>query len=61
MALSLDTVGPDPKVAPLGRPEHAMPPEKHLEMPTQSLRRWSASQERKPLAEHSRMGTRLAR
>jgi membrane glycosyltransferase len=38
-----------------------MPPEKHLEMPTQHLRRWSASQERKPVAPHPRLGTWLAR
>ncbi|HZB62408.1 MAG TPA: glucan biosynthesis glucosyltransferase H, partial [Microvirga sp.] len=61
MALSLDTVGPDSNVASLGRPDAVMPPEKHLDMPTQSLRRWSASQERKPLAEHPRMKTWLAR
>jgi membrane glycosyltransferase len=38
-----------------------MPPEKHLEMPTQSLRRWSASQERKPVRDVSRLWTWLAR
>ncbi len=61
MAVSLDTIGPDSNVASLGRPDAVMPPEKHLDMPTQSLRRWSASQERKPLADHPRMKTRLAR
>src|ERR687893_2921759 len=61
MALSLDTVGPDSNVASLGRPDAVMPPDKHLDMPTQSLRRWSASQERKPLADHPRMKTWLAR
>ncbi len=51
MALSLDTVSsPDTNVAALQRPEPAMPPEKHLEMPTQSLRRWSKEQERRPAA-----------
>jgi membrane glycosyltransferase len=38
-----------------------MPPEKHLDMPTQHLRRWSRDQERKPVREHSELGTRLAR
>jgi len=38
-----------------------MPPEKHLEMPTQSLRRWSASQERRRLVQHPKLGTWLAR
>jgi membrane glycosyltransferase len=63
MALSLDTVGPDSKqnVAPLGRPDSVMPPEKHLNMPTQSLRRWSASDERKPVRDHSKLGMYLAR
>ena len=41
MALSLDTVSsPDTSMAALQR-RAAMPPEKHLDMPTQSLRRWS--------------------
>jgi membrane glycosyltransferase len=63
MALSLDTVSPDsnPNVAALGRPASAMPPEKRLDMPTQSLRRWSESEERKPLLQHPKLGTRLAR
>jgi len=63
MALSLDTVGPDsnPNVAALGRPAPAMPPEKHLDMPTQSLRRWSESEERRPLRQHPMLGTWLAR
>lgn len=38
-----------------------MPPENRLEMPTQSLRRWSASQERKPIVDRSRWSTILAR
>jgi len=38
-----------------------MPPEKHLEMPTQHLWRWSASQERKPVLNHPRTATLLAR
>jgi membrane glycosyltransferase len=38
-----------------------MPPESRLEMPTQSLRRWSASQERKAILQHPRLGTWLAR
>jgi membrane glycosyltransferase len=63
MALSLDTVSPDsnPNVAALGRPASAMPPEKRLDMPTQSLRRWAESEERKPLLQHPKLGTRLAR
>src|SRR3712207_741796 len=63
MALSLDTVSQDsnPNVAALERPAAAMPPEKHLDMPTQSLRRWSGSEERKPLMQHPRLGTWLAR
>src|SRR4028118_1000980 len=61
MAVSLYTIGPDSNVASLGRPDAVMPPEKHLDMPTQSLRHWSASQERKPLADHPRTKTRLAR
>jgi membrane glycosyltransferase len=47
MALSLDTiVSTDSSVATLQRPEPALPPEKHLEMPTQSLRRWDDAGER---------------
>ncbi|MGO4570860.1 glucans biosynthesis glucosyltransferase MdoH [Microvirga sp. 2TAF3] len=61
MALSLDTVGPDSKIAAIGRSEPSMPPENRLEMPTQSLRRWSASQERKPIVDRSRWSTILAR
>ncbi|HEX2552860.1 MAG TPA: glucans biosynthesis glucosyltransferase MdoH [Microvirga sp.] len=53
MALSLDTLGAtDPAVAALQRPEPAMPPESHLDMPTQSLRRWSRSEERPLAAPH---------
>src|SRR5687767_14806565 len=52
MALSLDTIGPtEDAVAALSRPEPAMPPEKHLDMPTQSLRRWSRPEERRPAEE----------
>src|SRR5919107_574506 len=63
MALSLDTVSPDsnPNLAALERPASAMPPEKRLDMPTQSLRHWSESEERKPLQQHPKLGTRLAR
>ncbi|AWM87198.1 glucans biosynthesis glucosyltransferase MdoH [Microvirga sp. 17 mud 1-3] len=61
MALSLDTIGPDSKNATTGRSEPGMPPENRLEMPTQSLRRWSASQERKPIVERSAWRTALAR
>src|SRR5688500_18399849 len=53
MALSLDSLGAtDPTVATLQRPEPAMPPESRLEMPTQSLRRWSRSEERRLVAPH---------
>lgn len=53
MALSLDTLGStDSSVAALQRPEPALPPEKHLDMPTQSLRRWSAAGERPLQAKH---------
>ncbi|MBZ6075083.1 glucans biosynthesis glucosyltransferase MdoH [Microvirga puerhi] len=61
MALSLDTIGPDTKNTAKGRLEPAMPPENRLEMPTQSLGRWSASQERKPVVDRSRWRTYLAR
>jgi len=61
MALSLDTVGPDSKNATTGRSEPGVPPENRLDMPTQSLRRWSASQERKPIVERSSSRTALAR
>src|SRR4051812_16746990 len=51
MALSLDSVGStDSPVATLQRPEPALPPERHLEMPTQSLRRWSTDEERRAVA-----------
>jgi membrane glycosyltransferase len=53
MALSLDTIETtDPAVAALQRPESAMPPESRLDMPTQSLRRWSRSAERRLVAPH---------
>ncbi|WP_226742422.1 glucans biosynthesis glucosyltransferase MdoH [Microvirga lenta] len=61
MALSLDTIGPDSNAAGREGPAPVMPPEKHLEMPTQHLRRWSAAQERRPLHRHPMMGTWLAR
>ncbi|WP_414470878.1 glucans biosynthesis glucosyltransferase MdoH [Microvirga sp. M2] len=63
MAVSLDTLSSDPNksIAALGRPESVMPPEKHLDMPTQHLRRWSADQERKPVRRNSKLGTWLAR
>lgn len=61
MAVSLDTVSPDSNVATLGHFDAAMPPEKHLDMPTQSLRRWSASQERKPVRRNPKLGVWLAR
>src|SRR6478735_6640129 len=60
MALSLDTLSLDTDPAHL-RPDSAMPPENRLEMPTQSLRRWSRSQERKPVIDRSKLRTRLAR
>ncbi|WP_112663479.1 glucans biosynthesis glucosyltransferase MdoH [Microvirga flavescens] len=47
MALSLDTVSPDADSSASARLGAAMPPESRLDMPTQSLRRWSDSQERK--------------
>src|SRR6478736_4793857 len=60
MALSLDTLSPQLDPA-LKRLDPAMPPESRMEMPTQSLRRWSASQERKPVVHRSKLQTRLAR
>jgi membrane glycosyltransferase len=54
MALSLDTLSaPDPAVATLARPAASLPPEKHLDMPTQSLRAWSPREERRPLHRHA--------
>jgi membrane glycosyltransferase len=38
-----------------------MPPESHLDMPTQHLRRWSAKDERKPVAPHLNRTPWLAR
>src|SRR5918993_796527 len=61
MALSLDTIGPDSTTGDRRPPEPIMPPEKHLDMPTQHLRRWSPSQERRPVVERSKAATRLAR
>src|SRR5919107_402596 len=51
MALPLDTLSPtEPNVTALPRSEPAMPPERHLDMPTQSLRRWNPAEERRPVA-----------
>src|SRR6476659_883050 len=62
MALSLDSVSStDSPVATLQRPEPALPPEKHLEMPTQSLRRWSDSEGRPLVAGHLYRSPWLAR
>ena len=62
MALPLDTVGTlGPIVTALPRLEAAMPSEKHLGMPTQSLRSWSADGERKPVAPHLHRTPWLAR
>ncbi|HZH52156.1 MAG TPA: glucans biosynthesis glucosyltransferase MdoH [Microvirga sp.] len=61
MALSLDTISPDSNPADRRRPDPVMPPEKHLDMPTQHLRRWSASNERRPVNRHPRLRTWLAR
>jgi membrane glycosyltransferase len=61
MALSLDTLGPESNAAGRQRREPILPPEKRLEMPTQHLRRWSASQERESVQRHPRLGTWLAR
>jgi membrane glycosyltransferase len=63
MAVSLDTLSSDSNtnIAALGRPESVMPPEKHLDMPTQHLRRWSASQERKRIRHNPKLGTWVAR
>ncbi|MCG7394102.1 glucans biosynthesis glucosyltransferase MdoH [Microvirga sp. ACRRW] len=38
-----------------------MPPEKHLDMPTQHLRRWSDDQERKRVRQNPKLGMWLAR
>ncbi len=63
MAVSLDTLSSDPnkKIAAIERTESVMPPEKHLDMPTQHLRRWSADQERKRVRQTPKLGTWLAR
>src|SRR6476619_2093961 len=48
MALPLDTVSiAEPVVTALPRTEPAMPPERHLNMPTQSLRAWPEGSERR--------------
>src|SRR5215211_3895838 len=53
MVVSLDTViAPEANVAALPRPAPAMPPEKRLDMPTQSLRHWSPVQTRGPVSSH---------
>jgi membrane glycosyltransferase len=62
MALSLDTIiSAESKVAALPRPTSAMPPECPLEMPTQSLRHWSAAEGRRPVASHLNRTPWLAR
>ncbi|HEY8383573.1 MAG TPA: glucans biosynthesis glucosyltransferase MdoH [Microvirga sp.] len=62
MALSLDPLSADEaNVAALERPEPAMPPEKRLDMPTQNLRRWSRSEERRLVSEDGLQTPRLAR
>src|SRR5215217_693223 len=53
MVVSLDTiVSPEASVATLPRSVPAMPPEKHLDMQTQSLRQWSPADARAPVARH---------
>ena len=54
MALSLDTISSDTTVAPFERSEPAMPPESPLNMPTQSLRHWSRSEERSCVVRRSK-------
>jgi membrane glycosyltransferase len=62
MAVPLDTLSTaDPIVAALPRAAPALPPEKHLAMPTQSLRTWSAANERRPQAPHLHSTPWLAR
>ena len=62
MALSLDTISSaESNVAALPRTTSAMPPEYPLEMPTQSLRHWSAAEERLPVARHLNRTPWLAR
>jgi membrane glycosyltransferase len=62
MALSLDTLSPtDDNVAALRRLEPAVPPENRLDMPTQSLRRWSKQDERMPTVPHAFRTPWLAR
>jgi membrane glycosyltransferase len=62
MALSLDTIdSAESPVASVQRFAPALPPEKHLDMPTQSLRRWSASDEREPVADRTDRKPWLAR
>lgn len=39
----------------------ATPPERHLDMPTQSLRKWRKTQERKPIIARNQIGVWLAR
>src|SRR5690606_16781298 len=61
MALPLDTVSPASQPLASRRPLAATPPESPLDMPTQSLRRWSRAQERTPVVARSTLQTRLAR
>ncbi|WP_255726625.1 glucans biosynthesis glucosyltransferase MdoH [Microvirga sp. ACRRW] len=63
MAVSLDTLSSDSNknIAALGRHDSVMPPEKHLDMPTQHLRRWSDDQERKRVRQNPKLGMWLAR
>jgi membrane glycosyltransferase len=50
MALPVDTLdAPEANVTALSRSEPSMPAEMHLDMPTQSLRRWNAGEERRPV------------
>jgi membrane glycosyltransferase len=46
MALPLDTLSPEANTTALAPDGNSMPPEKHMNMPTQSLRRWSRDEER---------------
>lgn len=62
MALSLDSVTERPVDHEAWMPREApMPPERPLAMPTQSLRKWSRAQERKPVARHRWGSAWLAR
>src|SRR5215213_8744353 len=53
MVVSLDPIiSSEASVATLPRSVPAMPPEQHLDMPTQSLGRWSPADARPPVARH---------